>query len=123
VARSTDTSAIPAAVVSSLIMVLTPRGRPSCGRFQWDISATARRLHPRLALGQRKPERDQVETAISSRKLSAGKALCDSRRRRRWRSLRHQPRLGEQSGLALRRMWFRSWSSAWRNARPGLGRK
>jgi hypothetical protein len=66
VARSTDTSAIPAAVVSSLTMVPTPRGRPSRGRFQSDISATARRLHPRLALGQRKPERDQVETAVLS---------------------------------------------------------
>jgi hypothetical protein len=66
VARSTDTSAIPAAVVSSLTMVPTPRGRPSRGRFQSDISATARRLHPWLALGQRKPERDQVETAVLS---------------------------------------------------------
>jgi hypothetical protein len=51
VARSTDTSAIPAAGVSSLTMVPTPSGRPSRGRFQSDISATARRLHPRLALG------------------------------------------------------------------------
>ena len=51
VARSTDTSAIPAAGVSSLTMVPTPRGRQSRGRFQSNISATARRLHPRLALG------------------------------------------------------------------------
>jgi hypothetical protein len=37
------------------------------------------RLYPRLALGQREPERDRIEAAvlaISSRKLSTAKALC-----------------------------------------------
>ena len=61
-ARSTDTSATPAASVSSFTMVATPKPRPSRLRCQSDISATMRTsvLHARLPFRQLEPERDRV---------------------------------------------------------------
>src|SRR6266545_1774954 len=80
VARSTETSATPAANVSSFSMTATPRAVPSRLRFQSDIWATVRssswtRDSP-AAISMRKAIGSFASSlAISSRKLSIAKAL------------------------------------------------
>ena len=79
-ARSTDTSATPAASVSSFTMVATPKPRPSRLRVQSDISATMRtrccmRGCPSDSSSRNATGSFDSSLAISSRKHSAANAL------------------------------------------------
>ena len=78
--RSSETSATPAASVSSLTMVPMPRAVPSRLRFQSDISATTRsrccmRGTPSVSSSRNATGSLPGPCAISSTKLSAANAL------------------------------------------------